>query len=634
MNWKKIFKLGTLTSLAVAPLATYSCIVKQDRKENVELIFVNSQDQTIIKLPLRLKKTELENYDISTLVPNGFALSDEAEKIVDFSSNKTIKIVVIQKETPSENDDKEVDDKTSNIPEDNNKEINLPIDSTPEHPEVPEKPNEPISETNNPDPSIDNGSNDESIDNPDNETVDEPRDNSIRTAAEYYEVHPEANRYNYGEPEYFKYDTNLQYLESIKNRTFSFLTVFDNDTTTAGTIWMLDYKKISDREYKFFFGTNHHVAVELYSSNDYEIYKQPNRENQITSIIFGINNNISDANGKSYNFYRINDVNKFPRNFFLARNFMKDEVYSKHDRSYYADFAVIEWDVNFNEWNLRNPDALAIAKRLLTGIAEIDKTLEKVKTNKLSMNDQKLPYASLDYSSVWELRNNIIGLNEKSVNEITTWNKAEQVDKFITKYYEYGENEIYNYYYKPHAIYAYGHPLIKTSTNTVVGTFYNVMDQDFNTLDRSDWISHKQYWLLMNELHNAAVADHGNQFNGEDLPYYYGMAYQSSQRTKIHGGASGSLVINQDGLPIGVLFGSLKSDAIVYLNDENKWETNHTMLIAPFSQEVPMWGTTGMIYPFNLIDGRNKTKYQYQKTSYKERLIEVYGENYTTAIFA
>lgn len=445
-----------------------------------------------------------------------------------------------------------------------------------------------------------------------------------KTAQDYYLEFPNAYKYFELTPEYFKLNSNREYLQKIQNRTFSIFWTFNNGNFTAGTFWLLDYKVIEEKKkYKLFLATNHHVAVDLFHDNDYSEYRQPNREKQIDQMIVNLKDKLIDNGAKTYSWNL--SKNQWPRNFYLARNFIDN---ANNERSHYADFAVVEWDIDFSQINLRDSHQKAIAKRIINAMTEVDWSINQVQNN-LSMNLKHNPYVSIDYGSILELRNNIIGFqnNSSNLNEVTTYQKAEQIDKYLNAIFSQTQN--INYYFKPNLFYVYGHPVV----NNRITTFSNVMAEDLDSFNHSDWIKTSMYIQMEKEYHNFPVASHGNRFNNEELPNFYGLAYLGSQRNRIMGGASGALVIYQDGMPLGIAFAEPKSPSIVYVDQNNKYATNYSFLFQQFVQQHAIYTNQGQIEKYNLIDGRDKNRYPHQKSSYKEQLIKVYGANYSTKLF-
>ncbi|WP_153019340.1 DUF31 family putative serine protease, partial [Mycoplasmopsis gallinarum] len=314
-----------------------------------------------------------------------------------------------------------------------------------------------------------------------------------KTAQDYYLEFPNAYKYFERTPEYFKLNSNREYLQKIQNRTFSIFWTFNDGSFTAGTFWLLDYKVIEEKKkYKLFLATNHHVAVDLFHDNDYLEYQQPNREKQIDQMIVNIKDKLIDNGAKTYSWNL--SKNQWPRNFYLARNFIDN---ANNERSHYADFAVVEWDIDFSQINLRDLHQKAIAKRIINAMTEVNWNINQAQNN-LSMNLKHNPYVSIDYGSILELRNNIIGFqnNSSNLNEVTTYQKAEQIDKYLNNIFSQTQN--INYYFKPNLFYVYGHPVV----NNRITTFSNVMTEDLDSFNHSDWIKTSMYMQMEKEYHN------------------------------------------------------------------------------------------------------------------------------------
>ncbi|WLP85177.1 DUF31 family putative serine protease [Mycoplasma seminis] len=227
---------------------------------------------------------------------------------------------------------------------------------------------------------------------------------------------------------------NKDYINSIFNRTFTLISDYDDGSNTAGTIWLFDYHKISEGNFKLFFVTNYHVAIELYSDKDLEEYKQPNRTKQITNIRLGSKLQWDDTASKKYAYKRLSKDN-WPRSFYLAHNFMDQETSQHYSRRYYTDFAVIEYDFNYNEFlkansNSESKDSYQLAIKIKNAIDELDKSKTKFVGNKnYLMSNGQYPYAALDYGSVKMFEFNTLGLDknnqpllpdsEEKINEVS-----------------------------------------------------------------------------------------------------------------------------------------------------------------------------------------------------------------------
>ncbi|APJ38705.1 MIP family Ig-specific serine endopeptidase [Mycoplasmopsis pullorum] len=463
-------------------------------------------------------------------------------------------------------------------------------------------------------------------------TTNESDNNYENTSAYYYETHPNAKTLDSrsdGDAS-LEYGSNREYLSLIQNRSFSLTWTFDDGSFSAGTIWLLDYKEVENRHYKLYFGTNYHVAADIFGNNDLPEYVQSARVKKINSMILGFTKQLSGETGADFKYLTLEKQN-YPRNFFLARNFMDNANYEYDGRNHYTDFAVLEMDFDFNKLpkNIFKPntDAFAVAKQILKSIETLDESIQRFEnsSNKFLMTDN-FPYAQNSYGSGFNLIYNVIGEKEfKVLNDIDTYEKAQTLDEYITN--AYGDND---WNIAPKRIYFYGYPIVDQKNLVLISSPWDQLDTHEN---RDNVKNGRVIWITHNEYHNREVADHGNRFNDEIVPAYYGLAFESAQSNRVRGGASGSLVINEQGLPIGLLFASVGNDFTVVLDNDNKYRTLHTTLITPFTNDV-VWSTNnGTIYPYNLIDGSDKSKYSHQLNSYREQLSKVYGSDYTTRLF-
>ncbi|TNK81942.1 MIP family Ig-specific serine endopeptidase, partial [Mycoplasmopsis pullorum] len=462
--------------------------------------------------------------------------------------------------------------------------------------------------------------------------ANESDNNYENTSAYYYETHPNAKTLDSrsdGDAS-LEYGSNREYLSLIQNRSFSLTWTFDDGSFSAGTIWLLDYKEVENRHYKLYFGTNYHVAADIFGDNDLPEYVQSARVKKINSMILGFTKQLSGETGADFKYLTLEKQN-YPRNFFLARNFMDNANYEYDGRNHYTDFAVLEMDFDFNKLpkNIFKPntDAFAVAKQILKSVETLDESIQRFEntSNKFLMTDN-FPYAQNSYGSGFNLIYNVIGEKEfKVLNDIDTYEKAQTLDEYITN--AYGDND---WNIAPKRIYFYGYPIVDQKNLVLISSPW---DQLYTHENRDNVKNGRVIWITHNEYHNREVADHGNRFNDEIVPAYYGLAFESAQSNRVRGGASGSLVINEQGLPIGLLFASVGNDFTVVLDNDNKYRTLYTTLITPFTNDV-VWSTNnGTIYPYNLIDGSDKSKYSHQLNSYREQLSKVYGSDYTTRLF-
>ncbi|RIV16263.1 MIP family Ig-specific serine endopeptidase [Mycoplasmopsis gallopavonis] len=467
--------------------------------------------------------------------------------------------------------------------------------------------------------------------NENSNSEEDSHDNQDKSAEDYYLENPQALKYNDNQPTYNLLTTNRAYLDQIRKRTFSYSLTYDDGNNTGATIWLFDFKEIeSKKKYKFFFATNYHVAVEIYGPSDYPEFQQNQRTKKITNFFLGVAESYGPDPKMKYK--KLTETSR-PKTFFVARNFMDSDSYAEENKTkdHYTEFSILEWDVDFSkDFNLKDSSEREVAKRLIDGMEVLKNSKAQIQNSNSAFFQDNLPYATLDYGSLWELRNNIIGRDDHGVlNQITTYEQAQKIDTYLKQFLTSNSE---TYFYKPYSLYIFGHPIL--TNDLKAGIFTNVANQDLDSLNHSDWINNKLPFSMINTYNEKHIANKGTIFNNGEKPYYYGLAYSTSHRNETKGGASGSLVLNQDGLPIGLLFGTDKNNVSVYLDDNNKWQTNHVSLFISFVQRARIWTPNGTIEAYNLIDGRNKKLYPHQTNSYKEQLIKIYGQDFETFLFS
>ncbi|AWX69349.1 MIP family Ig-specific serine endopeptidase [[Mycoplasma] anseris] len=498
-----------------------------------------------------------------------------------------------------------------------------------------------------------------------NEETANPTNNnelSLSEVEDYYANNPNITKFN-NQPrnKANELNTNLDYYTSILSRTFSFLWNFKKvdenkpadenlNFYTGGTFWILDYKHIENNKYKIFLGTNYHVAVNLLTPNDYKEYKQPIKNKTANQMLLSVNRAIIDPNNIDQPNVNIFLPEKFwPKTFWLASNFMNEKASIPNQDLYFADFAVVEWNIDLDELKeYYNPQlattaeaikkekqrAAFIAYGIQKGIEQLEATKTRFNQNKTLNKDWNLPYANIDYFTTTYIYNNQILNYNNSINNSTnktkwTINKINELSKELAN--AHLTNDKY-YQARPDLIHFVGYGLRSQSSLKVdlIGTVPN----------NQRYAKEPIYKQFKRKIFNIDPTNHGKivkesiKFN-DQVPVQYGGWYVYYTDTETVGGMSGSLVINQEGLPIGVVFGTRSPSSMVILNDENKYVSLYNTSIVPFSLEAPLYNSLNGLsaYPYNLIDGTNKTKYENQIMSYHEKLIEVFGKEYKTAIF-
>ncbi|MFV8480521.1 MIP family Ig-specific serine endopeptidase [Mycoplasma sp. AA7A] len=475
--------------------------------------------------------------------------------------------------------------------------------------------------------------------------TDKDRVLSTAEIKKYYQQHPNLKQFKLDTSVEGKLENNKAYISSILNRTFSLIWDFNDGTNTAGTIWLLDYHKESDTKYKLFFATNYHVAAELYSDKDFTFNAQPNRKKSITNIRLGAIDNWTNKKRK-YSYKQLN-YEMWPKNLFLAHNFMDQKVSALYQGRYYTEFSVIEFDydiakfnalptidpkLNDNEKRVRieelkqiKSDNNVLTKKLNNAIKELDLSIEKFKSGSYPMQNSTLPYAGMDYGSVALFAHNVLGTKDGIIQQPNTINKINKVSNDIEKYF--GNVKLQK---QPTWDYFAGYPFVNASRNQLL---YNVVP---SMLGSSTGLVHnidQNFWRTIDWYNGNVIADHGAEFNNEPRSRFYGLAYENLVPCDIIGGASGSLVVNDSNLPVGLLFGHNHKQPLI--DKENAQVQLEKALTVGYALNMPFYSSNinGYVQPYNVIDGTDKTKYSHQVNSYRETLAKVYGSNYQTALF-
>ncbi|MGX9395460.1 MIP family Ig-specific serine endopeptidase [Mycoplasma sp. 1573] len=448
-------------------------------------------------------------------------------------------------------------------------------------------------------------------------------------AVEFFKQHPEEKQYQETSENRPVNWTNEQYVQKIVDQSFSLMWDFQDGTNTAGTVWVLDYKKLTDSKYTFYFATNYHVALELYQGDkDFKEYQQLKRTNTITNIRLLSPKNWKDNSSSNTPSYLLNlPKDNWPRIFFLAQNFMDSTAMDYNQNPYhYADFAVIEWTVDLNElsaikYKTTKQDALEFRRKLLRIVnnfdinPDVDTFINATKTDKL---------LSLDYSTANDIK--------KSGNVTKTFESAlptsEQQAKSqsaLVKKYLHG----YQYNSSTDNVYWAGFPLV----NGIEWKFLASVPNQYlatNNVNKEDGVT-KSIFTVQSLFHNQPIASHGAKFNESAKSLYYGLSYGIYQKVGPVGGVSGGMVLNAQMMPIGLIYGN--QDWYDLQNDDGTMSKYSLNIVQPFTQQKDIYTENGIAYAFNLIDGTDKQKYPHQTSSYREQLIAKYGSNYKTKLF-
>ncbi|MBW0603097.1 MIP family Ig-specific serine endopeptidase [Mycoplasmopsis anatis] len=482
---------------------------------------------------------------------------------------------------------------------------------------------------------------------------------SLAEVEKYYRDNPRINKFNSAttQPEN-KFNSNIDYLKLILRRSLSFLWNFKKidesqpsneiNTIGGGTFWLLDYKRIENNKYKLFLGTNYHVATNLLNPSNPEEYKQPLKNSTINSLLISVNRLILDDNGYTYKHVSTFLPEKFwPKIFWLAHNFMNEGYGLPNNEFYFTDFAVVEWDIDLDEFmNWYNPEiattpeSIKKEKQRSEFLAmSVNKTIQTFNESKQRFSsgsylnkDWNLPYANIDYyTTLWANNNLINNLNNPVDNEgKTNWtiNNIENLSEYLKDWHLTNDKK---YQSKPDFIHFAGYGL--TNWNTLDTKVYSTVPSGQERSAESNYKGAPNNIFLIDHQYHGTIGNSTIKFNNT-IPKQYGPWYIYYTDYRTVGGTSGSLVINQEGLPIGIYFGS-GNRSIIWMNKNGENITLYEHSIVPFSIERSFFNEINGIqgYPFNLIDGSDKSRYPHQKMSFKEKLKQVYGSNYKTELF-
>ncbi|EFF41120.1 MIP family Ig-specific serine endopeptidase [Mycoplasmopsis alligatoris] len=433
--------------------------------------------------------------------------------------------------------------------------------------------------------------------------------------------------------------------------------LIDVDSPVFGTGWLLDYEKNDSSEfYNLFIATNVHVAVNVVnkkdnkSSNGKFDYIPAANNPESVGFALGRSSQIVPYSLKNtdkmygpqpvyygnspvpqilttplYQTGGYNEVKKslfeLPTTVFMGYDTYKESgEYFKAMNTYFKtkasrsqdprgelvgidkqtikpfrDFAVLNLKVNKKVLE-EYPE---LKEWILKAIKSVDKTVEWFKAFKTYNNENKNAYMSKDYLSV----------------ENETDDTKKKLGKFVVAGYPSLGLSLSGQGHQPF------------NFNKLVWVQNNVVDSD-----------DKRYSSIGNNTveggRNSAVFNAPSGFfsrNNKNEWIHVTGASPKAIETSLEGGASGSLVMNEYGLPTGIYFGSAVSfGAIELFVQHNDIQIDMKEFGAENSNP-----TKYILPKYNLIEGSEANGYKDQKTSYKENLKEIYKSQsgFTTALF-
>ncbi|WP_258177031.1 MIP family Ig-specific serine endopeptidase [Mycoplasma mycoides] len=445
--------------------------------------------------------------------------------------------------------------------------------------------------------------------------------------------------------------------KELYDRTFSikFLTRLNNGDSLSngtGTGWLLDYHKYNnENKYKLFLATNLHVLSEFSNSLTEEQNKEFNyyepSNNKVIAIGLGKAENVNDFSSKNNKKDFQNKISKYylsnqdfknysqidysnsnselttaisePKIVFGAVDFMNRKAVEKYDdaikqsaEEYYkykkdklndnekiawedyfktknipimVDFAVFEIDVDLNKTDN------TLKSWINDAIKGLDKYLERLK------NTNNLPNQDKNISNYLQSKDYISALFTKDNNS----------------------NNLYN----AKNIYIAGYP-VNNKTTYWMKNNPTERSSDKSDIDWRTSKSNREIFGFANEFQSSiSIVPNFRIFDNywhRVFATFYGYQYNVNF-SSLYYGASGSLAYNEFGQMIGI-YNNVRSN--VEFGDLLQHAT-----IAPFLQSDNIKIGDNIIYAYNLIDGTDKTRYKYQKSSFRENLQKLYPNGFS-----
>ncbi|WP_434343758.1 DUF31 family protein [Mycoplasma sp. 06067-C1-B144P-99-0482-3] len=467
---------------------------------------------------------------------------------------------------------------------------------------------------------------------------------------------------NHSYPEFAnKFTTVLaeEIYKELYDRTFSikFLTKLNNGGSLSngtGTGWLLDYHKYNnENKYKLFLATNLHVLSEFSNSLTEEQNKELNyydpSNNKVIAIGLGKAENVNDFSSKNNNTQTTNWTANYylsssefseyikndpwsqlsshtlssaiskPKLVFGAVDFMNNYATSKYDKTIYES-AISYYDTKKD--SLNEDEKIAWDDFLKTKKAPImvDFAVFEIDID-LSKADHTL--------KLW-IENAVDGLNRYLKRLEKTDNLPNQ-NKEISKHLQttdytsslFRKDESDKNLYNAKDIYIAGYP---TNQSRSYWMQNNPVERNLDKLTIHSRTSktNKETFAYPNEFETSIgfVPNFGIRDNYWHRVFatFYGYQYNVNF-SSLYYGASGSLAYNEFGQMIGI-YNNVRSN--VEFGDLLQHAT-----IAPFLQSDNIKVGDNVIYAYNLIDGTDKTRYKYQKSSFRENLQKLYPNGFS-----
>ncbi|QVK02998.1 MIP family Ig-specific serine endopeptidase [Mycoplasma mycoides] len=468
---------------------------------------------------------------------------------------------------------------------------------------------------------------------------------------------------NHSYPEFANKFTTVSAEEIYKelyDRTFSikFLTKLNNGGSLSngtGTGWLLDYHKYNnENKYKLFLATNLHVLSEFSNSLTEEQNKEFNyydpSNNKVVGIGIGKAENVNDFSSKNNKTDSQNKISKYylsnqdfknysqidysnsnselttaisePKIVFGAVDFMNRKAVEKYDDAIKQS---AEGYYNYKKANLNDDEKIAWEDYFKTknipimvdfAVFEIDVDLNKTDdTLKSWIND-----AIKGLDNYLERLKNTNNLPNQDKNISNHLQSKDYISALFTK--DNNSNNLYN----AKDIYIAGYPANNKTTYWMKNN-PTERSSDKSDIDWRTSKSNKDIFGFANEFESSIsiVPNFGifDNYWHRVFANFYGYQYNVNF-SSLYYGASGSLAYNEFGQMIGI-YNGVKSN--VEFGDLLQSAT-----IAPFLQSDNIKVGDNIIYAYNLIDGTDKTRYKYQKSSFRENLQKLYPNGFSDGL--
>lgn len=417
---------------------------------------------------------------------------------------------------------------------------------------------------------------------------------------------------------------------------------------TQGTGWLLDYAWNSNKtKVMLYLATNAHVYGASYAPLDtkyksiFPEYFNDDSETNVTTIkgisigkakknvnLNQIENGTDPGLANYVNWFSNISINNHDRNakdttvitniisppltVFLAVNFFDDlatkKIIAKMNSTQFQndpgnntkfigkDFAVFGLEINYHSLKsqiVNNTKLSELKEQIDQAIKSLDDSISYFKNTNVPNHYLKdLPYLSVDYKSMYRLN---------------------PLNQTLTTDYNFK-----NFYSNTRKIHIAGYPAADGRQ-----LFMRNYPKNARTQQNKQGVFNRHSFSLTSETVNFF----GNKFTKID-------GVERVANSSLFYGASGSLAMNEYGLPVGIYTNISRSNDYKDLSGDGYI----SFLIKTVDEFYDFTGSTPadpIVYAHNLIDGSNKTKYPRQKKSYRENLkvIDSFIDYRKTALF-